>query len=1307
MIYITLDTCVWLGLLEVDFNNEENCFEEICFWIENISISHIAPTNIIDEWNRNKIKGKENAFRHLREKEEELLNRFKNDTTFSKIYNPDNISEIIQKRIERIDSILNTSEKANIDDAILIEAGKINLLKQPPNHIKEGYKDTVNILTLINHLKSNKYPKCFFSTIDGDFAVAVNQKHDLHNFLVDRFKDVNLEYIYFGNKKNVSDIKNCFGSRFIGELRKEEYNLPNFQDYLREKTRKEVAKVLADKKDMTITTITNPDIDYLENVKYLDLIISKKKPTSWEEDMVKSLISRHESYKQYFFNNIGNNGWFNFLKSEGYFDPSKNLESIQLTEGFQIPYWEALGYLEKLSIQISQGKETELIDELLTIIKNVSEQPKDNYRTWYLFIKILSNIPNENIPKEIIHYIPVWLSGKFDTMLQTSELCDKLLPKFLNDDPTKADIDKVEIILHYLFQVEKTNVQGNIWEDGEGNSYHSRLDLHILADKFEKTNIIPKVIKYCTSDFILSLGRTIKFLLLDYPKGVNTFLKDGDKEYEIKIHIEREDLLVSSKLKANIVTNTTSTISNWEVKSEIKLKQELVSILKEQNINYRPTDETEDTFLQLNFALNTDLTSTFRFNNIRKLDDRYATDEKVLSVFSLIFRDLINEQVKQNPVEGIKNLQTICYDIKYLIPFYRRISLYIICENWETAKALFFELIKDNDALHLFSNDKYQKELYDLLKRNQNELNINEIEIIENIIEKGKKDKSEDQTEKNDEYWKLGWYSALKDIPPFKDKYLSLSKELNIQSEHYENFGEIRVTSGSISPISKDDLIRKSNSQIVEQIKTFNPKRSFDEASIDGLSDTFGSAVETVPEKFATEIELYQDIPHIYSYRMLRAFGRAWKEQKIFDWEKVLNYCLTTLKSSNFYSNALNVENDGWRAKPDWVIGSIANLLSDGLQNDTNAFDIKLLPLAKEIIQIIIINLKRVEDLREPNMDYPTYSLNSVAGKSLKALLDYSLRRARNLFKQEGEEKWEADIKLLLEESLEKGIIDGFVLEGMYFEQFCFLDNDWMIEQVKKHYTTEDREWVAFMGGCAFGKPPYNKELYTIFYPHYERAIDENIQLKSFNNNGLIGHLTAFYFWKYETISSKKLLFKFLNIASPNEVGELIHFIWQQETYSRNLSELEQQEFQQIIIDLWKYLAGKYENSKIEEEQKNLATLSNWIVFAPELNDLYTNLILKSCKHTDKIRSIRNLLEFLVTLKTKGNPNKTANAIGKIISSLTFKDYMIAIDKDYITDLVSFLFAHEQKQTATEFCNKMASVHQQFFLREVYEANTK
>ena len=599
--------------------------------------------------------------------------------------------------------------------------------------------------------------------------------------------------------------------------------------------------------------------------------------------------------------------WFNFLKSEGYFDPDKNPEPILVKDGFQIPYWEALGYLEKLSIQISQGKETELIDELLTVIKNVSEHPKDNYRTWYLFIKILSNIPNEKIPEEILHFIPVWLSGKFDTMIQTSELCDKLLPKFLNDVPSQADIEKAEIILHYLFQVEKTDVQEDVW-DGEGNSYRSRLYLHFLADKFEKRNIIPKVVKYCSSNFILELGRTLKFLLLDYPKGVNTLLKDGNKEYEIKIHIEKENLLVSSKLKESEVANATSTLSNWEGKSETELKQELVSILKKQNINYHPTDENDDTFKRLNFALKTDLTSAFGFNSIRKLDDRYSTGEKVLNVFSLIFRDLLDEKVKLNPEEGLKMLKTLCYDRKYRIPFYICISLYIICENWETTKSLFFELIKDNDALHLFSIYKYQKELYDLLNRNQKALNGDEIKIIENIIEQGKQDEIEEQTEKHNEYWKLGWYSALKDTELFKGKYLSLSKALNITSEHYESLGEIKVRSGYVSPISKDDLLEKSNQEIADYIKTFNPRRSFDEPSISGLSETFGIAVESEPEKFVTEIELYQDIPYIYSYRMLNAFGEAWKKQKTFDWEKVLLHCLSILKSPKFYKGELQIE---------------------------------------------------------------------------------------------------------------------------------------------------------------------------------------------------------------------------------------------------------------------------------------------------------------------------------------------------------------------------------------------------------------
>ena len=294
-------------------------------------------------------------------------------------------------------------------------------------------------------------------------------------------------------------------------------------------------------------------------------------------------------------------------------------------------------------------------------------------------------------------------------------------------------------------------------------------------------------------------------------------------------------------------------------------------------------------------------------------------------------------------------------------------------------------------------------------------------------------------------------------------------------------------------------------------------------------------------------------------------------------------------------------------------------------------------------------------------------------------------------------------MKSLFEGALQKGILDANILAGMYFKQFYFLDKYWITVQVKQQYESEEREWLAFIGGFIFGDPPFSKEIYELFYPHYEKVIDSNIILKSFHYNGLVSHLTAFYFWKFESLSSQKLLFNFINKSAPEGVGDLISFIWQQADYQKSLSEFEQHEFQQLILELWKYLAEKYENSSKEEEQKNLATLAHWIMFAPELNENYTNLILKSCKLLDKTYLTHLLLENLVAIKSKGNPQVAAKAVGEIISALSFKDYISGFDAEYIKELVKFLFVHGQQQVAYEFCNKMAAVHQQFFLREIYE----
>lgn len=300
MIYITLDTCVWLGLIKIDLHNDNNVFEEICYWIENKHLTHITPENIIREWDRNKAKKLIEISNDIKKLNNNIINSFRGTSDLASAYQPDTIEEIVSKRIDRVETILKVhSEKAEENQNIYDEAIKRNFNCLAPNHTNDSFRDTINILTLFNYIKTNGYTDCIFSTINyNDFSEGKTKKHDLHNQLIDDFKNANLQYVYCD--------EDPFASKLLGvSLRPV---LPNFQDYLKEKKREEDARVLATKKVMTTTTITSPDADYLENIKHLDLILSKKTPTAWEQDMVKSLIGRHDSYKQYFFNNIGNNG---------------------------------------------------------------------------------------------------------------------------------------------------------------------------------------------------------------------------------------------------------------------------------------------------------------------------------------------------------------------------------------------------------------------------------------------------------------------------------------------------------------------------------------------------------------------------------------------------------------------------------------------------------------------------------------------------------------------------------------------------------------------------------------------------------------------------------------------------------------------------------------------------------------------------------------------------------------------------------------------------------------------------------------
>lgn len=1284
MIYLTFDSNIWIYSLDESWQIE-NQLDYLEPWIQNGEVKLLLPKMIIDEWNKQEkeqVKEREKKLSEFFNMAEEIIP----SAFFTEYKEPAAQRRIIDDQLNRAKSLILQGEIIPEYPEVRTRIISDGIAKKAPMHRKSSIADAIIVYSLIHFSKLNQGHHYFFiSNNTDDFYQKANGKKEIHQDLKSDFDANNIQAFTTLNQL-------IYFLQTAHNLKVDE----NISQKRRERIRNKIKEKVYNPEYEKLTE--SGESSYIQNLNTIEFILKENRPTKEQVIFVLALIDTDVSFERDFYKKLSKESWFQIFKQKGVFNPSNNPGPIKVKEGFQVPFWEPLIYLEKLSLQIKNGQSLELIDEIISIINNTSQNPVDNYKTWYVFIKILINLPKEKIPSETLNFLPIWLKGSFDTMLQSSEICENLLPKFLMENPTAEDIQKAELILKYLFTIEKVEVakEDNLGIDAE--SYYSRIYLHYLTDALIGKKLTAQIVTYCSDSIIIDLAEKIKTLRLDFPGGINFSLQINEKKYHCKAEIETENLniVISEKENGQKLIGR-KTIDRFENLTDEQVKSFFIAFLRDMGLEYEGHNDKEFDLNILTNALSNGSYYSFS-DDIISLNDRYHTGDKVVEVFSLIFIDLLNEKVKQNKEAGISLLKSFATENKYRLPFFRKVVLYVIKENWEACKNLFWEIVKDNDPMLLFSNHSFDKDLYELLNKNQILLSQEEITTLQKIIDLGPQDKKEDRDPKYKDYWQLRWYSALRNIVPFKDSYEKLSQAENLTYEHYENLGVIKTRFGSISPFSVEEILQKRNQEIVKFIHSFKPKDRWEEPTIDGLSNSLSAAVQNEPKKFSDEIELYKDVPYIYAYHIANGFKEAWKNKKSFNWEKVLNFYKEYILNEKFTSGQFRLENDGWGATADWVIGSVGNLLTEGMQSDSNAFDLSLLPIAKNILEVIVPRLKPVDDFKQTNLDYPTYSLNSTAGKILRTLLDYSLRRARNLKAEGNFPRWEIEIKDLFEETFKKGIIDGYILIGWYFQQFYFLDNDWIINKVKEYYKLEDKEWVAFVSGFGFGNPPFNKDIYHLFYPHYERAIKNDIQIKSIHNRGIIRHIVAFYFWGFEDLQTNGLLTMLFNKGNHTSILEVVNFVWRQEGYLKSLNRGEAKNFEEIIFNLWNYLAQKYENATGEEEQKVLEALPNLLVFVPELNNTYTNLVLKSSGIIDKHFHSHYLIENLIKLKDRGNPNESVKHVGVILNSIKFAPYFSSVDKKHVIDLVVFLYENGQKQIADEFCNKMAKQGHEFLI---------
>ena len=192
---------------------------------------------------------------------------------------------------------------------------------------------------------------------------------------------------------------------------------------------------------------------FLEEVRVLDDAIGKFDPK--KVPVVLEVIEKDVYLKDYFFKKVKSLKWFSFLMPllRHEFNPSPVLTDDK--KGlFNIPFWPALTYLEKVSKEAAKSENKKHAEALMDILREVTKsggdpsKRADNYRTWYIFSKIMANLPTDVIGLEDIDLIGYWLDSKFDNCLVGHEIGRNLLPKLLNgtDNDLKKAIRIIEII---------------------------------------------------------------------------------------------------------------------------------------------------------------------------------------------------------------------------------------------------------------------------------------------------------------------------------------------------------------------------------------------------------------------------------------------------------------------------------------------------------------------------------------------------------------------------------------------------------------------------------------------------------------------------------------------------------------------------------------------------------------------------------------------------------------------------------------------------------------------------------------------
>jgi len=174
-------------------------------------------------------------------------------------------------------------------------------------------------------------------------------------------------------------------------------------------------------------------------------------------------VDEKEDLRLLFFRKVKGLKWFDPLAERGYFNPEENPKPVPAKEeGYiNIPFWSVVDYLVKTAPELTNKNNSDYADKFLQVLVNATTYAKENdisnYRTWWQFAEIISQIPYSVVDIEHIDIVDYWLDDIYEQGLVAQQIGEKWLPKLLemNDEHALQLAKKIIGILYKVIFVER------------------------------------------------------------------------------------------------------------------------------------------------------------------------------------------------------------------------------------------------------------------------------------------------------------------------------------------------------------------------------------------------------------------------------------------------------------------------------------------------------------------------------------------------------------------------------------------------------------------------------------------------------------------------------------------------------------------------------------------------------------------------------------------------------------------------------------------------------------------------------------